>query len=103
MAKIMHLSEDRFESTIRENSGKIIIDFWASWCGPCRSLGKILDEVSTENEDITIYKINVDECSFLTEQYEVSSIPTLLFFNNSKMIDQTIGLMMKHDIVKKFH
>jgi thioredoxin 1 len=103
MAKVLPLSEDAFESTIRENTGKIIIDFWAPWCGPCRSLIKILDAISTEREDITIYKINVDECSFLTDQYEISSIPALLFFNNGKMIDLTVGMMMKKDIIAKFH
>jgi thioredoxin 1 len=103
MPKVIPLSEDLFESTTRENRGKIIIDFWAPWCGPCRSLGKTLETLSAEREDITIYKINVDECSSLTEKYEVSSIPTMLFFNDGKLIDQTVGLLTKIDILAKFH
>ncbi|MDR2812928.1 MAG: thioredoxin [Puniceicoccales bacterium] len=102
MSKVASLSEDLFESTIHENSGKIIIDFWAPWCGPCRSLGRILEVLSTEHEDIKIYKINIDECSFLTEEYDISSIPTMLFFNDGKLIDQTVGLMTKMDILAKF-
>ncbi|MDR1590569.1 MAG: thioredoxin [Puniceicoccales bacterium] len=102
MSKVVHLSEDLFESTIRENTGKIIIDFWAPWCGPCRSLGKILETLSMEREEIKIYKINVDECSSLTEEYDISSIPTMLFFNNGKLIDQTVGMMTKIDILAKF-
>ncbi|MDR0740510.1 MAG: thioredoxin [Puniceicoccales bacterium] len=103
MPKVIPLSEDLFESTIRENGGKVIIDFWAPWCGPCRSLGKTLETLSAEHEDITIYKINVDECSSLTEEYEISSIPTMLFFDNGKLIDQTVGLLTKIDILAKFH
>ena len=102
MPKVVPLSEDLFESTIRENGGKIIIDFWAPWCGPCRSLEKTLETLSGKHEDIAIYKINVDECSFLTEEYEISSIPTMLFFNDGKLIDQTVGLMTKTDILEKF-
>ncbi|MDR1907137.1 MAG: thioredoxin [Puniceicoccales bacterium] len=103
MSKVVYLSEDLFEATICENAGKIIVDFWAPWCGPCRSLGEILDTLSSEHEDITIYKMNVDECSFLTEKYAISSIPTMLFFDNGKLIDQTVGLMTKRDILAKFH
>jgi thioredoxin 1 len=102
MSKIVPLSEDLFGSTVRENRGKIIIDFWAPWCGPCRSLGKTLETLSAECKDITIYKINVDECSSLMEKYEISSIPTMLFFYDGKLIDQTVGLLTKADILAKF-
>ncbi|MDR0418089.1 MAG: thioredoxin fold domain-containing protein [Puniceicoccales bacterium] len=103
MSKAIHLSEDSFKSAIHENTGKIIIDFWAPWCGPCRSLGKTLDTLSCEHEDIKIYKINVDECPFLVEEYDISSIPAMLFFNNGKLIDQTVGLITKMDILRKFY
>ncbi|MDR1434913.1 MAG: thiol reductase thioredoxin [Puniceicoccales bacterium] len=102
MSKVVHLSENLFESTIRENTGKVIIDFWAPWCGPCRSLGKILDEISIECEDIKIFKVNVDECSSLLEDFEISSIPVMLFFHGGKLIDQTVGTMIKRDIIAKF-
>jgi thioredoxin 1 len=102
MSEVIHLSESLFESTICENAGKVIIDFWAPWCGPCRSLGKILDEISTEGEDIKIFKVNVDECSFLLEKFEISSIPVLLFFDGGKLIDRTVGTLAKRDIIVKF-
>jgi thioredoxin 1 len=65
-------------------------------------LGKILDELSVEHEDIKIFKVNVDECSFLAEDYGISSIPMMLFFHSGKLIDQTIGAMTKRDIIGKF-
>ncbi|MDR2200883.1 MAG: thioredoxin [Puniceicoccales bacterium] len=102
MSNVLSLSEDAFLNTIQGNDGKLIIDFWAPWCGPCRSLGKILDTLSLERADIKIFKINVDECSFLTEEYNISSIPTMLFFQDGKLIDQTVGMMLKQDIVSKF-
>jgi thioredoxin 1 len=102
MSKVVHLSENLFESTICENRGKVIIDFWAPWCGPCRSLGKILDEISAECEAIKIFKVNVDECSFLLEKFEISSIPVMLFFDGGKLIDRTVGAMIKRDIIAKF-
>ncbi|MDR2807073.1 MAG: thioredoxin [Puniceicoccales bacterium] len=103
MPEIIALSEEMFESAIQENKGKIVVDFWAPWCGPCRSLGKILETLAKEQEDIQIFKINVDECSFLAEEYEISSIPTLLFFDHGRLIDQTVGMMTKHSIIDKFH
>lgn len=103
MGKVIHLEEEAFKDTIASSAGKVIVDFWAPWCGPCRSLGKILDHIAQEHNDITIYKLNVDECSFLTEEYAIGSIPTMLFFSNGELLDQTVGMMTEQAILAKFN
>ena len=79
----------------------IIVDFWATWCGPCRMLSPILDEVEEEMADkISVVKVNVDDADEIAAQYRIMSIPTLLFFKNGQLVDKTVGAMPKAVLVE---
>ena len=103
MGEIIHLNEANFDSTLQQLSGNVLIDFWAPWCGPCRALGKILETMASDNDSITVCKVDVDESPSIAERYEVSSIPMMLFFKDQELIDQTVGLMTERDILAKFN
>ena len=85
-----------------EGSKLVIVDFWATWCGPCRMLSPILDEVEEEMaEQISVVKVNVDDADEIAAQYRIMSIPTLLFFKNGEMVDKTVGAMSKPALIEK--
>ena len=85
-----------------QDSKLVIVDFWAVWCGPCRMLSPILDEVEEEMADqITVVKVNVDDADEIAAQYRIMSIPTLLFFKNGQVVDKTVGAMPKPALVEK--
>lgn len=85
-----------------QDSKLVIVDFWAVWCGPCRMLSPILDEVEEEMADqISVVKVNVDDADEVAARYRIMSIPTLLFFKNGQMIDKTVGAMPKQALVEK--
>ncbi len=94
---------EEFEEKVLSNKGKVIIDFYAVWCGPCRMIEPILQNISEENEDITVYRVNVDENQELAMQFMVSSIPTLVLMNNGAKIETLIGLRPKEDILAAFN
>ena len=80
----------------------IIVDFWATWCGPCRMLSPILDEVEEEMAgQISVVKVNVDDADEVAAKYRIMSIPTLLFFKNGQLVDKTVGAMPKAVLVEK--
>ena len=93
-----NLSAEEFKTEVLNGSGKTVVDFWASWCGPCRAQAPILEELSKETPDVNFVKVNVDEQPDLAMQYGVSSIPTLLFFENGKLVNQAIGLHSKQAV-----
>ena len=81
-----------------------IVDFWATWCGPCRMLSPLLDEVEAEMEDkVVVVKVNVDDADEIAMRYRIMSIPTLLFFKNGAMVDRTVGAMPKSALVEKIN
>ncbi len=86
-------------------SGKlVIVDFWATWCGPCRMLSPILDELEEEMADkISVVKVNVDDADEVAARYRIMSIPTLLFFKNGQVVDKTVGAMPKPALVEKIN
>lgn len=96
-----HLNSSDFESTIA--SAKVaLVDFYAPWCGPCRMLAPILDEIASEMGDgAPIYKVNVDEAQDVAAKYSVSMIPTIIFFKNGKIADVSSGILSKDAIKEK--
>ena len=80
----------------------VVVDFWATWCGPCRMLSPILDEVEEEMADkMEVVKVNVDDADEIAAQYRIMSIPTLLFFKGGAIVDKTVGAMPKNVLVEK--
>ena len=82
-----------FEEAIAE--GEVLVDFWATWCGPCRMLAPVLEEVAAERPELTIVKVDVDEAGELAAKFGISSIPTLIRFQDGKQVDKTLGFMPK--------
>ena len=82
----------------------VIVDFWATWCGPCRMLSPLLDEVEEEMADkIEVVKVNVDDADEVAMRYRIMSIPTLIFFKNGQMVDRSVGAMPKSALVEKIN
>tara|TARA_B110000305_G_C19430305_1_gene635919 strand:- start:1922 stop:2239 length:318 start_codon:yes stop_codon:yes gene_type:complete len=100
--KIIELKQDNFESTINNGEIPVVVDFWATWCGPCKAIAPILEEIAEELGDkVTICKVNVDEESDIAGKYNIRAIPTLLIFKNGEVADQIVGLSSKQDLIKK--
>jgi len=85
------ITDANFSSVLNENE-ITIVDFWADWCGPCKTLIPIIDSLSVNNDDISIGKINVDDSSDLASKYGIRNIPTLLFFKNGLVVDKAVGI-----------
>ena len=98
---VKKLNDANFESEILNNNGTCLVDFYADWCGPCKMVSPIVDEIADERTDITIGKINVDESSALAMKYNVMSIPTLIVFKGGKEYDRIIGYSPKEEILAK--
>ena len=87
-----------------ESEKLVIVDFWATWCGPCRMLSPLLDEVEEEMADrIVVVKVNVDDADEIAMRYRIMSIPTLIFFKNGQMVDRSVGAMPKSALVDKIN
>ena len=97
----ININQDSFQKEVLEFKGKVLVDFWASWCGPCQMLGPIIDEIGDEYKDkIKIVKIDVDENQNLALQYNISSIPAVLIFDDGKVVGTIIGFHQKQDYLK---
>lgn len=96
---VLHINHESFEKIIAQNGKAVLVDFWATWCGPCRMIAPVLEEVAKERPDVTVCKVDVDEERELALEYGVSSIPTLLVFRDGKVVNQSIGAMPKERIL----
>ncbi len=95
--------EENFGSRILDSDKPVVVDFWATWCKPCHQLDRILEEISEEYENIDFYKVDVNESSRISSRYSVRSIPTLLFFNRGKLVDQAVGSISRGVVEEKLN
>ena len=99
---ITELDSSNFESTVTNGSVPVIVDFWAPWCGPCKAIAPILDELSIElGDSVKICKVNIDNNSEIASKYEIRAIPTILIFKDGAVADTVVGLTSKDDLKVK--
>jgi thioredoxin 1 len=99
---IINLNESNFDRELTQDEKPLVVDFWAEWCGPCKMIAPLLDEVAREKAGaVKIAKVNVDENQSLSSKYNIRAIPALLFFKNGQLRDQVIGVTSKKDLLKR--
>src|SRR5512135_2871287 len=100
---IVTLTKENFDKEVLQSATPVLVDFWAEWCGPCKMLAPVLDELADEyNGRVRIAKLNIDEHQELATQYGIQSIPTLLLFHQGQVTEQVVGLRSKRELKAKF-
>jgi len=97
--KVLHINKDNFHKEVLNSDKPVLLDFFASWCGPCRMVGPILDEIAKEREDIKVCKVDIDEQPELASRYRIMSVPTLMVLKDGNIVEQSVGARPKHQIL----
>lgn len=102
-ANIVTLTDTNFSQEVLNSATPVVVDFWAEWCGPCKSIAPVLDELAGEYDGrVRIGKVNIDEHQQIAITHNIQSIPTLLFFKNGQVVDQVVGMRSKRDLKASF-
>lgn len=96
---VVHITNETFEKEVMQAEGKVLVDFWASWCGPCRMLGPVIDQLGSVLTDVKVCKIDVDANQDLAAKYKVETIPTLVVFEGGKEVKRSVGVQPKPAIL----
>lgn len=96
---VVHITNETFEKEVMQAEGKVLVDFWASWCGPCRMLGPVIDQLGSKLTDVKVCKIDVDANQDLAAKYKVETIPTLVVFEGGKEVKRSVGVQPKPAIL----
>lgn len=99
MSSVMEITKDIFQAEVLNSDKPVLVDFWAEWCGPCRIMSPVVDEIAEERPDVKVGKVNVDNEGELAKQFGIRGIPTLLVFKNGEMSKRIVGVTPKEEIL----
>lgn len=97
---IVEVNKDNFEEEVLKSDKKVLVDFWADWCGPCKMLSPVIDKLAEEIDDVKVCKVNVDTEPTISIEYNIMSIPTLIVFENCVEVNRSVGLVSKEEVLE---